>query len=262
MKIIPFFLAMFLSMNAYADLGGCLVYKAKYVLKDGRTIIGLLPLLSYEDYSYLDDKTRTNRYCSDVEFQKLINNVFYAQRKTINFTIYKEIHLINFGKSASQKDCAYPIRCAFADSNSVIQLNLDSIKYTVFLSVKNADWQYVETSIQLFDNKTCQMLIKNESVNHAFLTHPPELEHPESIYYYYFDTYFVINFNKDISLHELNNEIKAMSKPLYEPEINYKNSIMKGQTQIFDHEKSHVVYSLIKNLRKKGIIMYRVQQTC
>ena len=262
MKIIPFLLAIFFSMNAYADAGGCLVYKVKYVLKDGRTITGLLPLLSYEDYSFLDDKTKTNRYCSDVEFQKLINNFFYTQQKTLYFIVYKEIHLLNFGKSANQKDYAYPLGCAFADSNSVIQLNLDSIKYTVFLSVKKADWNYVETSIQLFDNRTCQMLKRNEAVNHAFLTHPPELEHPKSIYYYHYDAYLVINFNKDISPQVLNDEIKAMSKQFYGPAIKYRNSLPKGQTQIYDQEKRSIIYPIINELRKKGVIMYRVQQTC
>jgi len=260
MKILPFLMAMVWSVNAYADLGGCVVYKAKYVMKDGRTITGFLPLLGYEDYAYMDDLTHTNRYCSDLEFQKLINKVFYAQQKTLNFKIYKQIYRVNFGSSANQKDSPSPDICAFTDSTSVLSLNLDSIKYTLFISAKNADWAYILTAIQLFDSKTCQMMQKKEVLNHTYLSHEPVAESPT--YIHEFDSYFVLNYNKDISAISLNKWMREISERFYLPELNQIHAKNKSDNQLLKAEKERVTSQIIQELRQKGIILIYVQSTC
>jgi hypothetical protein len=260
MKLLLFLMAMVVSVNAYADLGGCVVYKAKYVMKDGRTITGFLPLQGHEDYAYLDDATHINRFCSDVEFQKLINTVFYAQQKTLNFKIYKQIHRVNYGRSANQKDSPSPDICAFTDSNSVLSLNLDSIKYTLFISAKNADWAYILTSIQLFDRKTCLMMQNREVVNHTYLFHDPVPESPT--YIHEFDSYLVLNYNKDVSLITLNQWMKDISDRFYMPELNQIHAKIKSDNQLLEVEKERVSSQIIQELRQKGIILIYVQSTC
>lgn len=261
MKFIVIILLLF-SLEAYADPGGCVVYKVKYVLKNGSSHTGLLPLYGYEDYGYLNDQTKTNRYCNDKEFQKLINDVFYKQQKKLTFKIYTEIHLVNFGKSVKQAGSAYPMKFAFADSSTTVQLNLDSIKYTVFLSARPADWEYSSVPIQIVDRKTSLMMQQNEVINYTMLEHPPVPESPGSIYDYNFETYFVVNYNKNISLHELINEVDNISEKIFQPEIKFISSKHKNKSQILEKEKRRTVIQIIDELRKKDIILIQVFPSC
>jgi hypothetical protein len=67
--ILVAFLSFFYISHLRADLGGCVVYKAKYVLKNGQTVTGWLPISGYEDYASFDEGKQTNKYCGDLAFQ-------------------------------------------------------------------------------------------------------------------------------------------------------------------------------------------------
>jgi hypothetical protein len=262
MRLFIALIILFFSTPSHADLGGCVVYKVKYVLKNGDFKTGYLPLYGYENHAYLDDQTKTNKYCDDLEFQKLINQLFYKQQKKLVFNIYTELHLIDFGKSAYQADNPNSIACVFTDSSSMIHLNLDSIKYTIFLSTKSATWDYPEVQIQIMDTKTSLMMQQNKVINHTWLFHTPVLEKLQSKYTHEFDSYFVVNYNKNISLEDLKKELNEVSEKIYGPELNLINSKSKNKTQIFEQEKRNIVIPLIYQLRQKGIILIKVQSTC
>ena len=178
------------------------------------------------------------------------------------FNIYTELHMVDFGRSVNQPDHSRSIECAFTDSLSVVQLNLDSIKYTIFLSAKPAEWQYPEVWIQIVDPKTSLMMQKNEVVNHTGLAHEPVLEKPGSRYMHQFQNYFVLNYNRNISLDDLNNEMNKISEKIYEPELRWIKSEHKARGKIFEQEKLNTVVPLIHLLRQKGIIIIEVQTTC
>lgn len=258
MRVFILLLLFFSTTRLYADLGGCLVYKVKYVLKNGTNITGYLPLSGYGDYTYLDEATQTNKYCSDKAFQKLINDVFYHQQRTLVFDIYTELHLIQFVKPAEVPW----IVTAFTDSSSVRQLHLDSIKYTVFLSAKPAQWSFPEVSIQIYDPQTSLFLQKTKAVNFTGLSYPPVLEAPESTYYHTFDNYLVINFNEKMSLPDLEKEMEKVRESIYAPELKYVKSSQKNKEKIFEQEKRDKVLPILKALQSKGIFLVFVQQTC
>lgn len=262
MRFIIGLIMLLFSTQSYADLGGCVVYKIKYVLKDGSAQTGFLPLSGYDDFAYLDENTKTNKYCGDKEFQILINNIFYKQRNTLKFEIYTALHLVDFGRSANQAHSPNPVKCAFTDSSSVIQLHLDSIKYTIFLSAKAAEWNYPEVQIKLVDSETSLMMQKNTVVNYTILSHPPVLEKPGSKYMHEFEQYFVLNYNKNISLEDLKKEMHNISEEMYGPALAWITSQGIAKEKVPEPEKQNTQIALINRLRQKGIILIKIRTTC
>lgn len=115
MKILTIASLLFFAIQAFADLGGCVVYKAKYVMKNGQSVTGYLPLWSYEDYSYLDEHSQSNAYCSDKAFQQLLNRVFYQEQKKLEFGLFEKLDLVQFSQAASRNQ-PFSVGCAFTDS--------------------------------------------------------------------------------------------------------------------------------------------------
>lgn len=258
MKLITLLMVLLFSFKAYADAGSCVVYKAKYVLKNGQSITGLLPLYGYEDYAYLDETTHTNKYCNDKAFQQLINTAFYVHQHKLTFDIYTALHLVRYGKSAIQADNPNPYRCVFTDSSAVTILNLDSIRYTVFLSAETAGWDHPDVGIVLVDSKTSRMMQENDVFNHCGLYHEPVLEQPGSDNYYEFDGYTVLNYNQNISITDLKSEMERISPNIYAPELKYLNSKDKNRLEIFQQEQKQVIAPIIQRLEQKGIILIQV----
>lgn len=261
MKILTIASLLFFAIQAFADLGGCVVYKAKYVMKNGQSVTGYLPLWSYEDYSYLDEHSQSNAYCSDKAFQQLLNRVFYQEQKKLEFGLFEKLDLVQFSQAASRNQ-PFSVGCAFTDSSSIRTLHLDSIRYTVFLQAKNAEWDYPEIAIQVLDVKTANMMREQKVVNHAGLSHPSMPEQPGSIYEYFFDEYAVLNYNKNISQAALEAKLAALSEQFYAPELRYVQSQGTMSGKQLKQEKQRVVLPIILQLREEGVILIQRYMTC
>ncbi len=260
MKLLCILLILFFSIHAYAGMGDYLVYKAKYVLTNGTTVTGFLPLFSDEDYSRLENNT--NKYCNDKSFQKLINTVFYRERHTLVFNIYTELHSVNYEMASYYQNYSNPINCSFTDSSSVIQLNLDSIKYTIFLEAKPADWDW-SVDIEVIDRKTSLMMQNNSALSHTYLGYNQVSAFPDSIYHYNFDSYFAINYNKNLSLDDFMDEMEKVSEKIYAPDVKFLKSTKKNQESfnVLQQKKQQVAIPLVKKLRQRGIILIQVHET-
>ncbi len=261
MKILAVVSLLFFATQAFADLGGCVVYKAKYVMKNGQSVTGYLPLWSYEDYSYLDEHSQSNAYCSDKAFQQLLNRVFYQEQKKLEFGLFEKLDLVQFSQAANRNHSIIH-SYAFTDSGSIRTLHLDSIRYTVFLQAKNAEWDYPEVGIQVLDVKTANMMREQKVVNQAGLSHPSMPERPGSNYEHYFDQYDVLNYNKNISQAALEAKLAALSKTFYAPELRYIQSKGAMSAKQFEVEKQRVVLPIILKLRAEGIILIQRYMTC
>jgi len=104
------------------------------------------------------------------------------------------------------------------------------------------------------------MMQNREVVNHTYLFHDPV---PESqTYIHEFDSYLVLNYNKDVSLITLNQWMKDISDRFYMPELNQIHAKIKSDNQLLEVEKERVSSQIIQELRQKGIILIYVQSTC
>lgn len=70
MKKILFILLMCLPFILLADLGSIVIFKAKFVLKNGQSFVGFYELGAVDNYESFRKKSP---YCSDIGFQKLLN---------------------------------------------------------------------------------------------------------------------------------------------------------------------------------------------
>lgn len=261
MKILAVVSLLFFATQAFADLGGCVVYKAKYVLKNGQSVTGYLPLTGYDDYAYLDDRTKSNAYCSDKAFQQLLNRIFYQEQKKLEFGLFEKLDLVQFSQAASRNHY-FTGGYAFTDSSSIRTIHLDSIRYTIFLQAKNAEWDYPEVGIQVLDVKTANMMREQKVVNQAGLSHPSMPGWPGSIYEHFFEQYDVLNYNKNISQAALEAKLAALSEQFYAPELRYIQSKGAMSAKQFEREKQRVVLPIILKLREEGIILIQRYMTC
>ncbi len=145
-----------LASEAYADYGSIILHKAKFVLKNGSSVTGYVPLSDYnismEDYKDMHP---------DKAFQKLINTYFFADRKTLQFQVFEQYNtLISPVASANPLDKEF----LYTDAASVHTLHLDSINYTIYISAEDKPcllWR----NIEVFAPGTVD-LMAHDSVQH------------------------------------------------------------------------------------------------
>lgn len=196
------FLLLFGISHLKADIGSCFVYKAKYVLKNGQSFIGYLPISGY-DVAPIEGKDR------DKLLQKLITRHFYIERRKLHINIYKKIHVLRY-KDDEKTKSLMPIPFAFVDSTEVIRLHIDSIKYTVYLDAKLSNFEWYVCGISIFDSTSVQKFQKSRVRNfiEINLTTPElELEGGGAAAY-------IINFSSNNSQKDLisiRNEVKKQS---------------------------------------------------
>jgi hypothetical protein len=257
MKLLSVFIALLFSLQCYAGGPEMVVYKAKYVLRNGETVTGSILVIDMDEHSHLDDNTHTNKFCNDLEFQRMINTYFYNERHQIEFTVYKNLYNVKYNKSAAlNQPNGSPMPCMFSDSSSLVSLNLDSVKYTVFLSAEIPDW-HPEISFQVFDDRTSRRMQDNEVLNFTSLYHDPVPETPGGNDYHVFDGYLALNYNKDISFAQLKKELERISPEMYALELQLVRE-QKIPGEKYYREKERIAGSIMSKLRPKGIILIRI----
>ena len=257
MKPILLIAALFISLNAFADAGGCILYKAKYVLRSGESVMAYVPIGGLSDYAYLDENTHTNKYCNDLEFQRMINTVFYNEQHQMEFNVYKAVYKVRYSKSALSQAGTASMRCMFSDSSSMVRLNLDSIRYTVFLGAENADLDYPDVHLMVYNDRISRLMQENEVVQFTGLYHEPVKESSEPEYYYTFDAYLALNYNKTLTPAQFKKELDAIAPEMYALEMKYvQEKKMRGEK--FYREKDRVAKSIMGRLQQKNIVLIPV----
>jgi hypothetical protein len=254
--LLSFLIALSLCVQAHADAGGCVIYHATYVLKNGSSVTAFLPMGGLSDYAYLDDQTHRNKYCTDLEFERLIYQVFSNQRRQSELEVYKNVYKVKYGKSAAQPGPA-PVRCMFSDSASIVSISLDSIRYTVFLGAENADMDYPAVNLQVVDDRTSRIMQDSDVLHYTYLSHDPVPETPGGDDFYIFDYYLALNYNKNISRPQLKAEMERIAPEIFALELKYlEEKKMRGEK--FYREKERVAKGITDRLRQKGIVLVRV----
>lgn len=207
MKAIVFLILLMLPIALWADMGSSAVYKAKYILKNGESITGYLTLSGYDDYAYVD-ANNSNKYCGDKVFQILINHYFYDLQRKLSFTIYRQIEIVQFDNTFDINNLVVPTAIGYTDSSSVVSLNLDDVKYTVFLSVRQAPWG--SSSINVVSNMNVKYL--NTHKVHQLIS----IEYPNgSTDFEYGGIAFILSFNQRETRESLKKIEKEFTKELF-----------------------------------------------
>ena len=206
-----------ITVPAFADYGTIMMHKAKFVLKNGASITGYIPLSTYsermEDYQ---DQPK------DKAFQILLNKYFYTQRHTLEFDIYQNYHTLpGSGRvvGTPQEDFYY------TDSAAVHRLHLDSIRYTVYLGMEEKP-SLMWRKVGIFSLPTVEKLEQQAPRQQRMDTLSASPNYVLSAYFFCFDarvsvTAFqaaIADFSKNITGERRNNpdqylaEIQAMER--------------------------------------------------
>lgn len=200
MKIILSFLfAFFLCSALRADVGSTVVYKAKFVLKNGSSLVGYLPIAGYD--VYLDSNGR-NEHCSDKAFQLMLIKHFSQNGDQPRFSVYDHIYLVHH----SQKDRVHTIGCV--DKTSIQALRVRDIKYTVFLDAVYAPYDWYVYGIQEVDPSVIEVIRRSPPINYEELLLSTTEGEGMGQYACF------INFNPDISSSEFYRLVAELSRKL------------------------------------------------
>jgi len=154
MKLAFVILLLLMAPQLWADVGSCYVYKIKYILKNGQSVLGYLPITGYDDPMKSIDAKDINQ---DKQFQLMIIRYFYVGQRQLHFDVYEQIHVVQY-KNDDAINTLMPIKFGIVDSGDVIRLNLDSIKYTIYLGTKLADFSWYGVPIAIFDSATASVI--------------------------------------------------------------------------------------------------------
>jgi hypothetical protein len=200
MKILLSLLFTLLLCSAsQADIGATIVYKAKFVLKNGSSFVGYLPISGYDENL---DANRRNEYCSDKAFQMMLINQFSKNAGQEPFQVYDHIYLVHCG----QKDQQFFIGCV--DKARIKVLRVRDIKYTVFLDAAYATYEWQVYGIQAVDSSIIEVIRHTPPVNYEKLLLSEvdgEGLGPLACF---------INFNSDISSSALYQLVAELSRKL------------------------------------------------
>jgi hypothetical protein len=192
-----FVLLLFGAVPLRADVGSTVVYKAKFVLKNGVSFIGYLPISGHE--VYLDSNGR-NDHCSDKAFQLMLIK-YFSQTDKQRFDVYNQIYRVHCGK----KDQVFYIGCV--DKTRINSLQVSDIKYTVFLDATYASYDWYVYGIQQVDPTVIEIIRRRPPVNYEQLLINDEGEGTGNYASF-------INFNPDISSSELYQLLAKLSRKL------------------------------------------------
>lgn len=200
MKItLAFLLALFLCSPLQADVGSTVVYKAKFMLKNGSSVVGYLPITGY-DVS-LDSNNR-NEHCSDKAFQLMLIKHFSPSADKEPFQVYDHIYLVHRGT----KDRAFNIGCV--DKTKIKTLRVRDIKYTVFLDAAYAPYDWQVYGIQAVEPPVIEVIRSRPPINYEELLLSTTEDDGLGNYACF------INFNPEISSSELYQLIAELSRKL------------------------------------------------
>jgi hypothetical protein len=138
MKNIIIFILLFLSNLAHADLGSMLLYKAKFVLKNGSSFLGSFEVRGYEEYCSLNKK-----YCTDKGVQQILVAESHKNQTLIR-GFYKKIYI--------EKES----NLGFVSKSDFLKIHVDSIKYTVFIHADHP--QYHLNYPQLVEDEALEQI--------------------------------------------------------------------------------------------------------
>jgi len=164
MKNFLFVIALVLSISPIlkADYGPCVLYQAKFYLKDGTNFNGCFEVYGHEGEAYLDSEGK-NEFCNDKGMIKLFKNLQSNQYYTAlndggiqneadfgKVAIFKQIHYLNLKKRFENPHYELPYY-GFIPKEEIVFLDSSEIEKIVFW-----DAQYSKRAWVGADFITCE----------------------------------------------------------------------------------------------------------
>lgn len=125
-----FLLAAFLARELKADLGSCVVYHARFYLKNGMIFNACFEYSGYANGAMLDDKG-SNEFCSDAGVFRLFKIKQREDHYNNKSTVYKNLHYVSPRALRKNANSELPVY-GFVLTEDVVLLDSGEIRKMVF----------------------------------------------------------------------------------------------------------------------------------
>ena len=263
-----------------ADLGACVVYQAKFYLKDGRVFNGCFEHAGYE--TWLDEEGK-NEFCSDegvfTLFKQLQRQRARGHQNSESndqkwpLTIYKSLEAIPLRSVSGKKRSTFQ-GYGFTTMTDIVLVDSSEIEQLIFWKAEYTEREWLTSQIHKSTKGFMDTLRNKQFWNHTYLDMETDGkdtflfsdEHP--MYGYHF-----INYNHQINTKELQRLIRLKLKVVQKPSLfydAYKRDIGIESAAMISNNVSRLMREAYQQkldeihqwFRKKGVVMIGVNDTC
>lgn len=256
--------------NLKADLGSCVVYHAKFYLKNGTVFNGCFEFSGYFEEASLDEKN-TNRFCNDKGVFELLKK---KQREYYGLVVvYKNLYYVEPLPMRKRQD-EEPPQYGFVTPSDIVLLDSSDIVQMIFWSAEYSKRYWLTSEIITGTTEMLDTLRHKKYWNSLVFT-TEGWESDTISFQEYIDGpyggYALYNYNPQINVAELKRLVHLKFPVNYEAitrEFNRKHKIKEGQEwtpkQRVLHEEAinRKMQSIKEWFWKKGIVLVAVNGTC
>lgn len=271
---------------AKADYGNCIVYEAKFYLKDGTQFNGSIEVAGDGNMSYLNEDGY-NEYTSDEGmfelFKKIQNKSFNFQNsiggtfnpdhfnKVIVFKKIEEVLLSSMVKS--NKIRYYNPLYGFVNEGDIVYLDSTDVDKIVFWKAKYVKRDWLTSELVLSPNSMIETIKSKQYWNRLSAFHHPETGQLNFSEQFLDWSIQMINYNPKVNIAELKRLAKLKLKDIYENEEIGNRMIEKYTLDLDDKTedmKRRIVAECIKRnfqeirewFWERGILIVQIWGTC
>lgn len=209
-------LAIFCPVLLKADLGSCVVYQAKFYLKDGTTFNACFESRGYDKGSYLDDN-ETNEFCNDEGVFQLLKylqkNKRYSYSKDAfvqqkadykKMVVFKKLETL-IPQKRIKDDHYFHWQYGFVAKEDIVFVDSTEIKKMVFWSATYAKRRWLESEILVCNQELMETIAEQKYWNEIYVTVNQEdtLNFSKSPNSMLMEGYHLINYSPNNNVKEL-----------------------------------------------------------
>lgn len=286
--VAVFVLVIFWPVLLKADLGSCVVYQAKFYLKNGNTFNACFESRGYDKGSYLNDH-HTNEFCNDEGVFQLLKylqkNKRYSYSKDAfvqqkadykKMVVFKKLETLVPQKRT--KDAHYlHWQYGFVAKEDIIFVDSTEIEKMVFWSATYAKRRWLESEILVCSKELINTITEQKYWNEIYVTvnQKDTLNFSKSPNSMLMEGYHLINYSPNNNVQELqrlarlklsfltNEKQRQFWEKFRKKYGSPIDRIMKKKLERKGHEMiERKVQNAKEWLWKRGIVAIRVNGTC
>lgn len=255
-----------------ADLGSCVLYHAKFYMKDGSTFNGCFRAAGYGWEADLDDN-ETNKFCDDegvFEAFKLVQR----DRKSL-VQVYETLHIFQPTPIFGQKDDFYMTPSyGVANREDIRSVDSSDIHHMVYWEIERCKNDWLTSEVALCDRNVIDTLLNGKYWNAIYV------ELNSSVDTLGFNKYsgamwgfHLINYSSKNNLAELKRLAQLKLSYLLEEDYTYSafkkrmnipqdTELSVKMKKLYRKQQQEKIERVKEWMWKRGIFMIRVNGTC
>ena len=218
----------FIQLSAFADMGNCLIYQAKFYLKDGSVFKASFEVISEDNTAYLDENGK-NPYTSDEGIMKLIELLIsydYLRNDPLaiqlnqdlsnKIMVYKnldELELVKMGEK--YKTNTYNTIFGFVQKGNIALIDTSEIEKVIFWDAKSSKREWLTSQLVITSASMIQTVKHQQYWTRLKMTGHPEKDSIVFIEDNITGGYDLINYNSRINKKELIRLAEMKLKPIW-----------------------------------------------